>query len=145
MEYSGYGASSGRFGKRAVPARYRVFPGFRVRPSSGNTYADVEAAYDYLVTTKGLSPKRTAKSQPRDLPAQLKPLRLFSRIVAYGQSVGRHGKHLSMPGNLVHDVRYGASMHTKISRILVHELMSAQELSAVPRWSVILHYVIYVL
>ncbi|CAJ1353006.1 unnamed protein product, partial [Effrenium voratum] len=47
VEYSGYGASSGR-------------------PSSANTYADVEAAYEYLVSV-GVPPKR---------------------IVAYGQSVG---------------------------------------------------------
>jgi len=47
VEYAGYGAASGR-------------------PSSGNTYADVEAAYDYLVA-KGIPP---------------------NRIVAYGQSVG---------------------------------------------------------
>lgn len=47
VEYAGYGAASGR-------------------ASSGNTYADVEAAYDYLVS-KGIEPKR---------------------IVAYGQSVG---------------------------------------------------------
>jgi len=47
VEYSGYGAASGK-------------------PSSGNTYADLEAAYD-LVTSLGIPPKR---------------------IVAYGQSVG---------------------------------------------------------
>jgi len=47
VEYAGYGAAEGR-------------------PSSGNTYADVEAAYDYLVAN-GVPP---------------------NRIVAYGQSVG---------------------------------------------------------
>jgi len=47
VEYSGYGAASGK-------------------PSSGNTYADLEAAYDY-VTSQGIPP---------------------NRIVAYGQSVG---------------------------------------------------------
>jgi len=47
VEYSGYGAASGK-------------------PSSGNTYADLEAAYDHL-TSIGIPPQR---------------------IVAYGQSVG---------------------------------------------------------
>eukprot|EP00440_Ansanella_granifera_P028567 gb/GFBE01031037.1/.p1 GENE.gb/GFBE01031037.1/~~gb/GFBE01031037.1/.p1 ORF type:complete len:433 (+),score=62.79 gb/GFBE01031037.1/:1-1299(+) len=47
VEYSGYGAANGK-------------------PSSGNTYADLEAAYDFLIA-QGVSPKR---------------------IVAYGQSVG---------------------------------------------------------
>lgn len=47
IEYSGYGASTGK-------------------PSPNNTFADVEAAYDYLVK-QGVSPKR---------------------IVAYGQSFG---------------------------------------------------------
>eukprot|EP00930_Biecheleria_cincta_P021504 TRINITY_DN15924_c0_g1_i1.p1 TRINITY_DN15924_c0_g1~~TRINITY_DN15924_c0_g1_i1.p1 ORF type:complete len:441 (+),score=73.75 TRINITY_DN15924_c0_g1_i1:76-1398(+) len=47
IEYSGYGSASGK-------------------PSSHNTYADTEAAYDYLIQ-QGVSPKR---------------------IVAYGQSVG---------------------------------------------------------
>ena len=42
MEYSGYGAATGK-------------------ASAANTYADVEAAYDYLVS-RGVSPKRSGAS-----------------------------------------------------------------------------------
>ena len=57
MEYSGYGASSGRTAlcRDVFEGRMRESR----RPSSGNSYADVEAAYEYLVEKRGLPPKRS--------------------------------------------------------------------------------------
>ena len=66
------------------------------RPSSGNSYADVEAAYDYLVEKRGLPPKRSQGKMQKKLGHN--KFCLLCRIVAYGQSVGRRTPQSEQPG-----------------------------------------------